>query len=322
MGFFCDVPVTEIRAITKTEGNELDHTLTALRLSNKANAVSRCHLDTLRRMWQEQHDICDIISITNAQNYTFWHNDQMYGACKANDNKALTACKAMAKLRLFEEVADQCGEIYNEKICTIVFAKRFASYKRPDLFFQDMDRFHKLLTNTDRPVQMIWAGKPYPMDYAGIGIFDKIADICKTYSNCSILAGYELKLSKLLKQGSDVWLNVPRLTHEASGTSGMTAAMNGSVNVALPDGWFPEFAKDKINSFVIPSCDFNLPEHMQDDADADSLFKLLEDEILPLYYDYPERWLEIVKNGMTDIIPHFDSNRMAQEYYEKLYIAD
>jgi starch phosphorylase len=322
MGFFCDIPATEIRAITQTDGNELDHTLTALRLSKKANAVSLSHLDTLQKMWQGQRNICEIISITNAQNYTYWHNEDMYHALTANDNEALRNSKINAKVNLFEVVADQCGEIYDEKICTIVFAKRFAGYKRPDLFFHNMERFHKLVSDKDRPVQIIWAGKPYPMDYSGIGIFDKIADICKTYTNCSILAGYELKLSRLLKQGSDVWLNTPRLTHEASGTSGMTAAMNGSVNAALPDGWFPEFSKDKVNSFVIPPCDMTLPEHLQDDADADSLYKLLEDDILPMYYDYPDRWLEIVKNGMKDIIPKFDSNRMAQEYYEKLYAAD
>lgn len=182
-----------------------------------------------------------------------------------------------------------------------------------------MDRFHKLVTNKERPVQIIWAGKPYPMDYVNIGVFDKIVDVCKKYTNCAILVGYELKLSKLLKNGSDVWLNVPRLTHEASGTSGMAAAMNGSVNVGLPDGWFPEFAKDKVNSFVVPPCDINLPEHIQDDMDAASLYQLLETEILPMYYDYPDRWLDIVKNGMKDIVPQFDAKRMASEYYEKLY---
>lgn len=128
-----------------------------------------------------------------------------------------------------------------------------------------------------------------------------------------------MRLSKILKQGADIWLNLPRITHEASGTSGMTAAMNGTVNVSLPDGWFPEFAKDKINSFIIPSCETSLPEDVQDDLDADSLYQLLENEILPMYYDYPSRWLEIVKNSMTDIDPQFGSNRMAKEYYEILY---
>ena len=100
----------------------------------------------------------------------------------------------------------------------------------------------------------------------------------------------------------------------------MAAAMNGSVNVGLPDGWFPEFAHDRINSFVVPPCDISLPDHQQDEADAASLYHLLENEALPMYYDYPNRWMEIVKKGMKEIIPQFDSNRMAKEYYERLYL--
>ena len=88
------------------------------------------------------------------------------------------------------------------------------------------------------------------MDFTAIGTFDKIVNVCKSYSNCAVVVGYELTLSKLLKQGADIWLNFPRLTHEASGTSGIAAAMNGAINLAIPDGWFPEFAIDKINSFV------------------------------------------------------------------------
>lgn len=319
MGFFSSVPITEIKAISKTEGELMDHTLTALSLAGKANGVSKMHVQTLSNWWSDQNNICKIIPITNAQNFNFWHNEDMYQALESKNDQALLKAKMKAKKELFDIVADQCGEIYQENICTIVFAKRFAGYKRPDIFFHDIDAFHALVSNKERPVQIIWAGKPYPMDYTEIGVFDKIVEISKTYNNCSILTGYELKLSKILKAGSDIWLNVPRLTHEASGTSGMAAAMNASVNVALPDGWFPEFAKDKINSFVIPSCDISLPEHKQDDLDATSLYKLLNQEILPTYYEYPQRWLEIVKQGMMDIIPHFDSNRLAAEYYDKMY---
>jgi glycogen phosphorylase len=319
MGFFSDIPLTEVKAISQTEGDELDHTLTTLRLSKRANAVSQAHQKTLCDMWTRQQNICDIISITNAQNYSYWHDEEMYRALEGNDEEMLIRKKIKGKLNLFEVVADQCGEIYDEKICTLVFAKRFAGYKRPDLFFHDMERFNRLVTNKDRPVQIIWAGKPYPMDYTAIGVFDSIVDVCKKYTNCAILVGYEIKLSRLLKQGADIWLNVPRIGHEASGTSGMAAAMNGAVNVGLPDGWFPEFARDKINSFVVPPSDSTAPEHAQDDNDAASLYHLLETEVLPMYYDYPNRWREIVKNGLKDVIPQFDSNRMAREYYEKLY---
>ena len=319
MGFFSGVPLTEVRAITKTEKDELDHTLSALRLSGRANGVSKMHQATLCNTWEKHGGICKISSITNAQNFKYWHDKELYAAYAENDDEKILCIKKQRKQNLFEVVADQCGEIYNDKIFTIVFGKRFAGYKRADLFFHDMDRFHKLVSNTKRPIQIIWAGKPFPMDYIGIGIFDKIVEICKTYSNCAVLVGYELKLSKILKKGSDAWLNIPRLKHEASGTSGMAAAMNGSINVGLPDGWFPEFAKDKINSFVVKPCDSNLPEDRQDDLDAASLYDLLENEVLPMYYDYPNRWLEILKKAMGDIIPQFDSNRMAREYYERLY---
>lgn len=319
MGFFYDVPLTEVNAITQSESDVLDHTLTALRMSKKANAVSKMHEKVLHDMFKNDGNICEIISITNAQNYNYWHDGAMYKALENKDDETLRNKKNQRKKLLFDEVADQCGEIYDEKIFTIVFARRFAGYKRADLFFHDMDRFIKLVSNKERPIQIIWAGKPYPMDFGGIGTFDKIVNICKTYTNCSILTGYEMSLSKLLKQGADIWLNLPRLTHEASGTSGMTAAMNGTINVSLPDGWFPEFAKDKINSFVIPPCDISLTEDVQDDLDTASLYHLLEAEIIPMYYDYPHRWLEIIKNSMTDVVPQFGSNRMAKEYYEKLY---
>ena len=319
MGVFCEIPITEIKAITKTEGEELNHTLTALRLSGVANGVSKVHQQTLCKTWGGGLSICPILSITNAQNFKYWHDKDLYEALEKSDEKKIREIKLSRKKELFEIVADQCGEIYNENIITIVFAKRFAGYKRANLFFQDMDRFHSLVTNKNRPVQIIWAGKPYPMDYVGIGVFDKIIEISKTYSNCSVLVGYELKLSKLLKRGSDVWLNVPRIKCEASGTSGMAAAMNGSINVGIPDGWFPEFAKDKINSFIVKACDENLPIHEQDELDAKNMYDILENEVIPMYYDYQNRWVEIIKNGMKDILPDFDSNRMAREYYEKMY---
>jgi len=189
------------------------------------------------------------------------------------------------------------------------------------LLLHDMERFHRLVTDNKRPVQIIWAGKPHPMDYNGIALFDQVVNACKRYPNCSVLTGYELKLSRLLKKGADVWLNTPRITHEASGTSGMTAAMNGAVNVSIPDGWFPEFARDKINCFVLPPANALLPEHQQDEADANTMYETLENTVIPLYYDRPGEWLSVIKNGMRDVTPCFDSNRMAMEYYDKLYNA-
>lgn len=318
MGFFSNVPVTEVKALTNTTGREMNLSLGVMKLSGITNGVSLKHTEILSSIWKK-HDVCPIISITNAQNFNYWANKEMYEALEHGGPENIRHFKVAGKEALFEWVADQNGEILDKNILTLVFAKRFTGYKRPDLLLQDMDRFHSLMTNTSRPIQIIWAGKPYPADYASIGIFDKIVNVCKNYSNCSTLAGYEMKQSKVLKNGSDVWLNNPRMGHEASGTSGMTAAMNGSINLSIADGWFPQFAKDKVNSFVIPHADPYLSDHEQDLIDANNLYDILEKEILPMYYDYPDRWLSIVKKSMSDIIPYFDSDRLAKEYYSLLY---
>lgn len=319
MDFFSGIPIDSVKAITRCGGDTIDYTLSALRMAGIANGVSKMHHKTLLKMWAGIEGICNIIPLTNAQHFGYWSDEAMYKALWSNDDDTLAIRKRHCKRLLFEVVADQNGEIYDPNILTIVFAKRFAGYKRAELLLQDMDRFNKLVSDKKRPVQIIWAGKPHPMDYNGIASFDKIVHVCKSRPNCSILAGYEIGLSRLLKKGADVWLNLSRVTHEASGTSGMSAAMNGAVNTATPDGWFPEFAKDKVNCFVIPAAGPLLPEHEQDARDAAALYDILEKEIIPMYYDQSSRWQAIIRNSMQDIIPYFDSNRMAKEYYRQLY---
>jgi starch phosphorylase len=208
-----------------------------------------------------------------------------------------------------------------EEVFTLVFARRFAGYKRADLLLYNQERFRKIINNEQYPVQIIWAGKPYPMDYSAIGVFNKIIHYSRGYKNCAVLTGYELGLSKLLKHGSDAWLNVPRIPHEASGTSGMSAAMNGTVNISIPDGWFPEFARDKINSFVIPPAEGKPDDQQRDAVESENLYNLLENEIIPMYYN-KAGWQSLMIKGMEDIIPDFDSNRMNKEYYERLYTFD
>jgi len=137
--------------------------------------------------------------------------------------------------------------------------------------------------------------------------------------NCAVLVGYELWLSLMCKKGADLWLNNPRVTREASGTSGMTAAMNGAVNYSTQDGWILEFAKHKENSFVMPVVDPTLPNHQQDQMDAENMLNVLEEDILPMYYDHPDLWNSLVSRSLQDVVPYFDSDRMADEYYQKLY---
>jgi starch phosphorylase len=321
MGFFGNLSIEQVRDITCLRNAVLDHTLSALRLAGRANGVSQLHGAYLCRSRGLESNTCPIISITNAQSFSYWHHAGMYRALYADDDAGLVNEKRKCKEALFEEVADQCGEIYDPTVLTIVFAKRFGGYKRPELLLKNLDRLHKLLTNNKYPIQIIWAGKPYPQDNSAIAIFNGISQLGKSYPNVAALTGYELSLSRLLKQGADIWLNVPRMTHEASGTSGMSAAMNGAVNLSIPDGWFPEFVRDGVNGFIIPASDPGAPEHEQDAIDANSLYDILEHQVIPLYYEEPGRWIAIQKQGMRDILPFFDSHRMAREYYEKLYVS-
>ena len=228
--------------------------------------------------------------------------------------------KHYLKQTTFEIVADQTGKLFDPNVLTIVWARRFAGYKRADLLTWDMERFEKLLSNTQFPVQIIWAGKPYPFDYPAIAQFNQLIQLSKKHKNVAVLIGYELSLSKSLKQCADVWLNNPRVPREASGTSGMTAAMNGAVNLSTDDGWIPEFAKHGENSFVVPKADYaNLSTEDQDKHDLSKLYEILENEIIPMYYQNRNGWRNIVKNGLRDVRFQFDSNRMANEYYEVMY---
>jgi len=319
MSFFNGLSDDEVRKVAGIEGNSLNYTLTALRFAKIANGVSKMHGEVSREMWSGFSDICEITSITNAQNKKYWKDDALEKAMEDNDDKALATRKKEMKKDLFKIVADQTGKIFDEDVFTLVWARRYAGYKRADLIASDVERFSKLIKNSELPIQIIWAGKPYPEDYTAIDTFNHLFQKTLANPNIAVLTGYELGLSAALKKGSDVWLNNPRLYREASGTSGMTAAMNGSVNFSIPDGWIPEFAKHGVNSFIIEPADRNLPQGEQDSIECSRLMDILEKEILPMYYSKPKSWANIVKNGMRDVAPAFESGRMAKEYYTLLF---
>lgn len=318
MSFFSGLPLPEVRNIAKIDNEILDYTLTTLRFARKANGVSQMHGEVARQMWNSFEGICPIIAITNAQQKSYWADAKLDKAFQDGDDQALVQRKKELKKELFDIVADQEGKLFDPNVLTLVWSRRFAGYKRAWLILQDFERFTHLVTRKERPIQIIWAGKPYPEDTDGVNLFNYVQEKVKKLNNCAVLVGYELSLSAKLKKGSDVWLNTPRITREASGTSGMTASMNASVNVSVMDGWVPEFAKHGINSFVIDT-NANLPIQQQDDQDYKSLLNILENEVVPLYYDQPEKWLQIQKNAMRDVYPQFDSDRMVREYYEQLY---
>lgn len=319
MSFFNGLSNSEVRDVAGINGDSLNYTLTALRFAKIANGVSEMHGEVSREMWSGYDDICEITSITNSQNKKYWKDDALESAFEQNDDKALMARKKEMKRALFKIVADQTGKIFDEDVLTMVWARRYAGYKRADLITADVDRFAALISNKELPIQIIWAGKPYPEDYTAIDTFNHLFQKTLPNANIAVLTGYELSLSAALKRGSDIWLNNPRLYREASGTSGMTAAMNGSVNFSIPDGWIPEFAKNGVNSFIIEPADRSLPQAEQDKIECDRILDILEKQILPIYYTKPKSWATIVKNSMRDVSPAFESGRMAEEYYTKLF---
>ncbi|HQV54722.1 MAG: alpha-glucan family phosphorylase [Chitinophagaceae bacterium] len=320
MSYFCGLSVDEVKILTGMPEDQFNHSLAALRFAQLANGVSQLHGQVSRLMWSKYENICNIISITNAQNWKYWADKQLYKFKEAGDDFGIDDRKKYLKKRAFEIVADQTGKIFNPDVFTIVWARRFAGYKRASLITTAEERFHKLMNSTKYPVQIIWAGKPYPVDHPAISEFNQLVHLSKQYKNVAVLIGYELTLSKRLKQASDCWLNNPRVPREASGTSGMTAAMNGAVNFSTDDGWIPEFINHGHNGFVVPKADYdNMVTHEQDEYDLNKLYEILENEILPLYYNDYKTWRQIMKNGMQDVRFQFDSNRMAHEYYTLLY---
>jgi starch phosphorylase len=319
LGYFNGFSIKEMEEMVGFENGMFNHTLAALRLSKIANAVSKKHQQVSKVMWGVFDDICDIIPITNAQNKGYWTDKEIQASYDKKNEKKFVARKLELKKQLFELVADQTGKILDPNVLTIVWARRFAEYKRADLIARDVERFEKLLNNKDFPVQIIWAGKPYPLDHNAVSTFNWLVHFTRKYHNATVLTGYELGLSAIMKKGSDVWLNNPRIPLEASGTSGMTAAMNGSLNFSTNDGWILEFGEHLVNGFVIPEVDITLPEGEQDQRDSDHMMRILEDELVPMYYTDHAKWVEMNWKSMADVDKYFKASRMADEYYAKLY---
>lgn len=318
-GFFGSVEIDEIRDLIDLRDDTFNHSLAALRLSHKANGVSRLHGEVSREMWKDHQGICPIDHITNAQNKKYWADSILENARQHGDLDTLRRRKRELKEKLFRIVADQSGKLMNPDVLTIVWARRFAGYKRADLITRERQMFRELLNRTDQPIQIIWAGKPYPFDYSAIETFNHLINLTAPNPNATVLVGYELELSRDLKNGSDVWLNNPVVTREASGTSGMTAAMNGSLNFSTWDGWICEFGKDGENSFIVPPAEPNLSPEARDHTDLVNLHRILNESICPKYYNHSNDWWRMVLQSMNDVVPYFDADRMVREYYEKIY---
>jgi len=220
------------------------------------------------------------------------------------------------------EVVDRCRRALSLDALTVGFARRFATYKRADLVFSDPDRLGRILGDVDRPVQLLLAGKAHPADEGGKALIQAVLDFARdtrSHGRVVFLPNYEMTLARLLVQGVDVWLNTPRRPFEASGTSGMKAALNGVVNCSVLDGWWCEGYSPETGFSVGGRPEDEADEAAQDAADALALYTLLERELVPSYY-HRARWLELMRGSISQLGPKFTTDRMLVEYVENLYV--
>ena len=211
----------------------------------------------------------------------------------------------------------------------IGFARRFAPYKRATLIFADPDRLARILNKADRPVVLVFSGKAHPADEAGINLIQEVLRMCRDerfLGRIFFIENYSLAVSRIMAQGCDVWLNTPRRPHEASGTSGMKLPVNGGLNLSISDGWWCE-GYDRQNGWTIgPVVSTELPSDEQNDyTDAEALYSLLENAVVPLYFDrndagLPQEWISMSKRSLKSLTAMYSSNRMLTDYIRQFYL--
>jgi starch phosphorylase len=219
------------------------------------------------------------------------------------------------------------GAMLDPNALTIGFARRFATYKRASLVFSDLNRLLEIINRPNRPVQIIFSGKAHPADEPGKMLIQEVYRVVKKAENGGrlvFLEDYDMNLARYLVQGVDVWMNTPRRPNEASGTSGMKAALNGALNFSVLDGWWRE-AFNGSNGWAIGE-DVDPGTEVQDETDAESLYDTLENKIIPLYYterggeDIPHKWVVMIKESLRTVTPQFSTRRMLKEYIDRLYM--
>ncbi len=215
----------------------------------------------------------------------------------------------------------------NENSLTIGFARRFATYKRAHLIFSDIDRLNRIVNNPEKPVQFLFAGKAHPHDKAGQDLIKNIVEVSRRpefAGKILFLENYDMELAKRLVSGVDIWLNNPTRPLEASGTSGQKAELNGVLNFSVLDGWWVEGYKEKAG-WALPEKRTYANQDFQNELDAAVIYSLLENEIVPLFYNrdknnIPHEWIQYVKRSIAGIAPHFTTKRMLDDYIRKFYL--
>jgi starch phosphorylase len=311
----CGFDEQELLVLGRANGDDrFGMTPLALRFSARANGVSELHGEVAREMWAGIDT--PIGHVTNGVHPGTWISPEldelMRGAGvrpEAEEWDGLDDLDPAAILRLHQQrkgrLADATG--LDPERLTIGLARRFATYKRAGLLFSDLDRLLAL------PVQVVVAGKAHPADDGGKDLMQWIVNLSRE-PRCAgrvvFVENYDMGVARMLAQGCDVWLNTPRRPQEASGTSGMKAAMNGVLNLSVLDGWWPEAYAPEVG-WAIPGTD--------DEADAAELYRLLEDDVVPAYA-HRERWAAMMKASIERLTPRFAMHRAVREYVEGYYL--
>jgi glycogen phosphorylase len=335
----CGFEWHEFAALGRVHEGEEGFGLTpfALRTSSHANGVSALHGEVSRDMWQglwpdRPAAEAPIGSVTNGVHARTWIAGPL-GALLGSeedlmtpdlarayhvDDDSLWGAHRMAKDELLRFMALRgLRASFDPEALTIGFARRFATYKRADLLFSDPGRLSRLLADGDRPIQIVLSGKAHPADEGGKALIQRVVAFARsTSSNGRVvfLPDYDMTLARYLVQGVDVWLNTPQRPLEASGTSGMKAALNGVVNCSILDGWWSEGYSPE-TGFAIGGDSVASSEA----ADAEALYAVLEEQVIPAYYDRG-RWLALMRNSIALLGSRFNTSRMLVEYVEGLYL--
>ena len=277
--------------------------------------------------WQDNIQIQETWKkIDNIPNEILWEEHQ------ARKNKLLKLVKENVTNNMkengisYEEINEITSKL-NPNALTIGFARRFATYKRATLIFRDLERITQILNNSEKPVQLIFAGKAHPADKEGQELIRYIKEISmkpQFKGKIFVLENYNIGIARYLVSGVDVWLNNPRRPMEASGTSGQKASVNGVINFSVLDGWWAE-GYDSKNGWTIGTNDEYSSYDIQDDADSNSMYTTLENKIIPTYYDkasngISEKWLRIMKNSIISTGGRYSTSRMLCDYTDRLYM--
>jgi len=302
--------------LIKLGGKPFNMTVAALRLSKISNGVAELHGETSNKMWKNINNRSDIISVTNAIHRPTWVDSSMLEAAEGKGDLWESHMKNKKKLIAFVE--ERNGVKLNADALLIGFSRRAAPYKRSNFIFTREEIIDPLLKAGK--LQIIFSGKAHPLDDNGKKIIENIVAMSKKYPNAVVfLENYDMTIGKMLTRGSDIWLNNPRRPLEASGTSGMKAAMNGVLNLSVLDGWWPEACIHGVNGWQIGNAFESEEVKAQDENDLEDLYRVLLEEVIPTYYNNHCKWVEMMKASINSTKDRFAVKRMLEEYYEKMY---